>query len=193
MDIRAVRAIRGTRAGLALYDRSVIEAGGEARDRGPQTTALPGTIAAEELAVWRVLLRAQVQISRRLQADLLAEHDLALGSYDVLWQLAEAPDGRLRMNDLADRVLLSRSGLTRLVDRLQREGLVVRESCASDARGLFAVLTPAGRDRLAEATPVYHRGVQEHVLSRLGRDEVRRLGDILDKLIDERADRDSAA
>jgi len=118
----------------------------------------------EELAVWRVLLRAQVRISRHLHQDLLAEHDLALGSYDVLQHLAEQPDGRLRMNDLAERVLLSRSGLTRLVDRLQRDGLVRRESCTSDARGLFAVLTMQGRDRLHRATATYHRGIREFFL-----------------------------
>ncbi|MFF5263173.1 MarR family winged helix-turn-helix transcriptional regulator [Actinomadura viridis] len=147
-------------------------------------TTPSGTISAEELTVWRAMLRAQVQISRRLQADLLADHDLALGSYDVLMHLGESPDGRLRMNDLADRVLLSRSGLTRLVDRLQREGLVVRESCASDARGLFAVLTPRGRDRLEEAGPTYERGVREYVLTRLDEDDLRMLARVLTKLVD---------
>nr|BFE83406.1 hypothetical protein GCM10020093_060070 [Planobispora longispora] len=110
-------------------------------------------ISPEELVVWRMLQRAQVRITRLLEADLLVEHDLALASYDVLMQLSESPDRRLRMNDLAERVLLSRSGLTRLIDRLQRDGLVEREACASDARGLFAVLTDAGALRLAEATP----------------------------------------
>ncbi|MGK5555482.1 MarR family winged helix-turn-helix transcriptional regulator [Actinomadura kijaniata] len=143
-------------------------------------------VSAAELTVWRTMLRAQAQISRRLQADLLADHDLALGSYDVLMHLGESPDGRLRMNDLADRVLLSRSGLTRLVDRLQREGLVERQSCTSDARGLYAVLTPAGRARLAAATPTYQRGVREYVLSRLDADDLRQFGAILEKLADER-------
>ena len=85
---------------------------------------------------------------RRLEADLLAEHQLPLASYDVLVQLVEAPDRRLRMTELAQRVLISRSGLTRLVDRLEREGLVRREACDDDARGLFAVLTEAGFQRL---------------------------------------------
>jgi len=137
------------------------------------------------LTVWRTMLRAQVRISRRLQAGLLAEHDLALGSYDVLMHLGEAPGGRLRMNDLADRVLLSRSGLTRLVDRLQREGLVVRQTCPSDARGLYAVVTPAGQDRLAAATPTYRQGVRDYVLSRLDEDDLRTFGLVLSKLADE--------
>jgi DNA-binding MarR family transcriptional regulator len=147
----------------------------------PTLSTLPA-ISPAELVVWRTLLRAQVQISRRLQTDLLAEHDLALGSYDVLTQLGETPDGRLRMNDLADRVLLSRSGLTRLVDRLQREGLVARQSCSSDARGLYAVLTAAGRARLAAATPTYQRGVRDYVLSRLDEAELRQFHAILTKL-----------
>ncbi|HEX2315023.1 MAG TPA: MarR family transcriptional regulator [Thermomonospora sp.] len=142
-------------------------------------------VTSAELEVWRTLLRAQARISRRVQADLLEGHDLALVSYDVLTQLGEAPGGRLRMNDLADRVLLSRSGLTRLVDRLQRDGLVRRESCASDARGLFAVLTPKGRARLAEATPTYRRAVRECVLGRLGPEELDRFGDLLSRLADD--------
>jgi DNA-binding MarR family transcriptional regulator len=148
----------------------------------PPPEAVPA--AATELAVWRAMLRAQAGISRRLQADLLADHDLALGSYDVLMHLGEAPDGRLRMNDLADRVLLSRSGLTRLVDRLQREGLVARESCASDARGLFAVLTPAGRARFEAAAPTYRRCVRQCVLGRLDEHDLRMIIPILDKLAD---------
>lgn len=146
-----------------------------------------GVISQEELSVWRTLLRVQVQVSRRLQADLLAEHDLALGSFEVLLHLADAPAGRLRMNDLADRVLLSRSGLTRLVDRLQREGLVERESCASDARGLFAVLTLAGRERMLAATPTHQQGVREHVLARLTPEELRLLSTVLCKILDDPA------
>jgi DNA-binding MarR family transcriptional regulator len=152
-----------------------------------------GRISPEELSVWGTLLRVQAHVSRQLQSDLLAAHDLALGSYEVLLHLAGSADGRLRMNDLADRVLLSRSGLTRLVDRLQREGLVERESCSSDARGLFAVLTLAGRERLHSATPTHQQGVREHVLSKLNREELRQLSAILDKLADEGIRRHSAA
>jgi DNA-binding MarR family transcriptional regulator len=129
-----------------------------------------------------MLQAAQVRITRNLEADLLIEHDLALASYDVLFQLSEAPGGRLRMNDLAERVLLSRSGLTRLIDRLQRDGLVQREACASDARGLFAVLTSAGRARLDDATPTYLRSVRTHFLDLLDDDELRLCADVLAKL-----------
>ncbi|GAA4202130.1 MarR family transcriptional regulator [Streptosporangium oxazolinicum] len=140
------------------------------------------SIGSEELVVWRMLQRAQVRITRVLEADLLVEHDLALASYEVLLQLSEAPERRLRMNDLADRVLLSRSGLTRLIDRLQRDGLVEREACASDARGLFAVLTDGGAARLAEASPTYLRGVRAQFPDMLDADELRRCAAMLNRL-----------
>jgi DNA-binding MarR family transcriptional regulator len=153
------------------------------RTIGAVTT--PSTsIYAGESTLWRDMLRAQVQISRRLQADMLTHHDLALGAFDVLVRLGESPGGRLRMNDLADQVLLSRSGLTRLVDRMQRENLVKRVTCDSDARGLYAVLTTEGRQRLDEATPTYREGIREHVLDRLDDDERRTFARILGKLGD---------
>lgn len=159
------------RCGRCPYDRSV--------------TTQPSAISAAELTVWRTMLRAQVQISRRLQADLLADHDLALGSYDVLMHLGETPGGRLRMNDLADRVLLSRSGLTRLVDRLQREGLVVRQSCASDARGLYAVLTPMRPRPPGRRHPHLPAGRAGVRAGKLDDEDLRQFGHILDKLADE--------
>lgn len=134
--------------------------------------------------MWRSFLRAHTYVTRRLEADLIAGHALPLAAYDVLVQLAEAPEYRLRMNDLADRVLLSRSGLTRLVDRLQREGLVERCVCPSDARGLYAVLTGTGYRRLAEATPTHLRGVRDYVLGRLTAEERAQLGGLLGKLLD---------
>lgn len=139
-------------------------------------------LTVEELAVWRMLQRVQARIARHLEADLLDAHGLPLASYEVLRQLAEAPGRRLRMNDLAERVLLTRSGLTRMIDRLQRETLVTREACASDARGLFAVLTDRGAQRLAEATPTYLRGVRTRFLDALGGDEVGRIKDLLHRL-----------
>ncbi|MBB5774632.1 MarR family winged helix-turn-helix transcriptional regulator [Nonomuraea jabiensis] len=139
-------------------------------------------LTAEELAVWRMMQRAQVRITRHLEAELLVAHELPLASYEVLARLAEAPERRLRMNDLAGRVLLSRSGLTRLIDRLQRDGLVSREACADDARGLFAVLTDAGAARLAEATPTYLRGVRTQFLDLLGAEEITRVRAMVAKL-----------
>ncbi|MET9336940.1 MULTISPECIES: MarR family winged helix-turn-helix transcriptional regulator [unclassified Nonomuraea] len=140
-------------------------------------------ISPQESAVWRMMQRAQVRITRRLETELLAAHDLPLASYDVLLQLSEAAGRRLRMNDLADRVLLSRSGLTRLIDRLQREGLVQREACADDARGLFAVLTEAGAVRLAEATPTYLGGIRAEFLDVLEPEELAQCTAMLTKIL----------
>jgi DNA-binding MarR family transcriptional regulator len=137
-----------------------------------------------ELTAWRTFLRAHAQVLRRLEADLLAAHDLPLASYDVLVQLSEAPERQLRMTELAERVLLSRSGLTRLVDRLERDGLVTRQACPSDARGTLAVLTERGLDRLREAWPTHARGVKDRVTGRLSPDELRLMATLLGRLVD---------
>ncbi len=135
--------------------------------------------------MWRLFLRAHAQVMRKLEADLIREHSLPLASYDVLVQLVEAPGYKLRMTELADRVLLSRSGLTRLVDRLQREGLVDREACESDARGLFACLTEAGLTRLREASPTHLRGIEEYAIGRLTPEQLHALADALGRLADD--------
>jgi len=125
-----------------------------------------------ELAAWRGFLRAHSGLVKELDADLEAQHQLPLTSYDVLTTLADQPEGRMRMRDLADAVVLSRSGLTRLVDRLQREGLIAREQCASDARGAYAVLTETGRVRLREAQPLHRESVRRRFLSRFSAEEL---------------------
>lgn len=131
-----------------------------------------------ELAAWRSFLRAHAKLTRVLDAELTTECDLPLGSYEVLLHLNEAPDRRLRMTGLADRVILSRSGLTRLVDRLEREGLIRREPCPSDLRGTNAVLTDAGYERLRAAAPVHVRGVREHMIDLLSPEEIEVLGEV---------------
>lgn len=142
-------------------------------------------IPAEELAVWRMLVRAHARIVRRLETDLLAQHGLPLPSYDVLVHLVEAPDRRLRMTDLAERVLLSRSGLTRLIDRMERDGLVVREACAVDARGLYAVLTDAGYTALRAASSTHFAGIDGYVLSKLSPTQLQALQDVLGSLLED--------
>jgi len=94
----------------------------------------------DQRRAWRAFLDAQASILRRLEAELVAEEGMTLAEYDVLFQLAVAGDRRLRMTELSERVRLSRSGLTRLVDRLVETGLVIRGHCESDRRGTFAVL-----------------------------------------------------
>jgi DNA-binding MarR family transcriptional regulator len=135
-----------------------------------------------ELDAWRSFLRAHARVTRVLDAELTAECDLPLGSYEVLLHLNDTPDRRLRMTELADRVLLSRSGLTRLCDRLEREGLIGRESCPSDLRGTNAVLTDKGLERLRAAAPVHLRGVREHIVDLLTPAEIRVLATALGRV-----------
>lgn len=122
----------------------------------------PVTLRDERLLPWRAFLIAHARITRRLDEELRAEHDLTLGEYDALLALAEAPDRRLRMNTLADRVILSKSGVTRLIDRLVADGLVVRDQCVTDARGAEAVLTDKGLERLRRASRTHLRGIERH-------------------------------
>jgi DNA-binding MarR family transcriptional regulator len=140
--------------------------------------------SAEEIAVWRSFLRAHAQLIRTLEAELAQAADMPIASYDVLVQLAEAPDHRLRMTDLADRVLLSRSGLTRMIDRLERDALVRREPVPDDARGMYAVLTRAGVERLRSASHVHLPGVGAHFVKRFNRHELDQLGRLLGRLAD---------
>lgn len=122
---------------------------------------------AREMAAWHALIRAHARVVRRLEAELEAEHSLSLPAYEVLAHLSQAPDHRLRMSELATFAVLTPSGLTRLVDKLARDGLVERERCASDARVVYTVLTSAGMRRLKAAYPTHLRGVHEHLVDRL--------------------------
>ena len=115
----------------------------------------------DRLAVWRAFLEAHAAITKTLEAELERERDMPLAWYDVLLQLHEA-DGRLRMSELANRLLTHRSSLTRLIDRMESAGLVAREGCPSDGRGSMAVLTREGREAMRRAAPVHLRGIQEH-------------------------------
>lgn len=118
----------------------------------------------ERLGAWRAFLEAHARVSRRLDDELRASHGLSLAEYDALLQLATAPGRRLRMNQLADRVVLSRSGVTRLIDRLVADGLVERSACSTDARGAEAVLTRDGLDRLRDAAPTHLQGINRYFL-----------------------------
>jgi DNA-binding MarR family transcriptional regulator len=140
-------------------------------DRGAPLDAL-------ELDAWRGFLRTHATLSRELDAELARAHDLPLGSYEVLLFLADAPGGKMRMAELADSVLLSRSGLTRMVDRMERQGLVTREPCPGDARGLNAVITAQGRDRFAAARRTHLEGVRRRFLDRLSDGEKRELASL---------------
>jgi DNA-binding MarR family transcriptional regulator len=130
-------------------------------------TTEPRTLTAAELAAWYGFLRTHAELVRELDDELQRAHGLPLSSYDVLVQLANAPDRRLRMAELADAIVLSRSGLTRLVDRLEQQGLVCRLRADCDARGTYAVLTDEGLARLREASPTHVAGIRRLFVDRL--------------------------
>src|SRR3954451_3180500 len=140
-------------------------------------------LSQRELRAWRGLLRIHSRLVKALDAELEGTHGLAVTSYEVLMYLADSPDGRMRMHDLASCVLLSRSGLTRLVDRLEREGYIARESCETDGRGAFAVLTGPGREKLDVARRTHLDGVRRHFLAHLSDDELDGLAELWDKVL----------
>jgi DNA-binding MarR family transcriptional regulator len=140
-------------------------------------------LSALELSAWRGFLRVHAAVLRELDRELQDAHDLPLTAYEVLLFLEQAPENRLRMSELAASLLLSQSGITRLVDRLEREGLVVRERCDSDGRGYYAVLTAEGRARFAEARPTHLAGVRGHFLDRLSERDLVRLAVAWDRIL----------
>jgi DNA-binding MarR family transcriptional regulator len=131
----------------------------------PSDTAPSRELGPAELGAWRGLLRVHAALVRALDADLEAAHGIPLSSYEVLIFLHAAPEQKLRMAELADRVLLSRSGMTRLIDRLERDGLVARKQCPADGRGAFAALTEEGARFLEAARPTHLNGIRERFLS----------------------------
>ena len=118
-----------------------------------------------ELAAWRGFLRVHSGLVRQLNTELETSHALPLAHYEVLFHLEAAPARKLTMSELAQSVLLSQSGVTRLVDRLVRSGLVVREGCAEDRRVMYARLTEAGHEALCDARPTLIEGVRRRFLT----------------------------
>jgi DNA-binding MarR family transcriptional regulator len=135
----------------------------------------------ERLAVWRSFLQAHATITRVLEEELRDERDLPLGWYDVLVQLHEA-GGRLRMHELAERLLINKSSLSRQCDRMEEAGLLLREPSPEDGRGWYAVLTREGKDLLRRSSPVHLRGVQQHFTQYLTETDVAALSRIFAKL-----------
>lgn len=132
----------------------------------------PLTARDPRLAPWRAFLSAHVLVTRRLDEELRAEHDLSLAEYETLLAIAWSPERRIRMRTLADSILLSKSGVTRLIDRLVADGLVERSACLSDARGAEAVLTEAGLERLRAASVTHLRGIDAHFLAAIEPEEL---------------------
>ena len=136
-----------------------------------------------ERGAWVGFLRAHHVLVGELDDELRREHDLPLTSFDVLVQLDLSDAGQLRMSELADAVLLSRSGLTRLVERLESKGLLERRECSEDARGAYAVLTDRGRERLAEARATHLTGVRRLFLERFDEKELESLGGLWQRVL----------
>jgi DNA-binding MarR family transcriptional regulator len=137
----------------------------------------------ERHQTWPLFLRAHAVLLEILDHELQSERSLPLTWFDVLVQLASRDDGRLPMHDLADRVLLSKSGVTRLVDRMERAGLIERIACPTDRRVVWAQLTATGRETFDDAAPVAYRGVREHFTSALNANEIEALESGLAKIV----------
>jgi DNA-binding MarR family transcriptional regulator len=137
----------------------------------------------DELAAWHGMLTLYSRIMRDLDRELLLSHQLSVREFDVLITLANAPEYRLRMSDLAQRVMLTPSGLTRLVERLERAHLVERQTDPSDARSFLAVLNDLGAQRLDEARATHNAVIRTRFTDRLGVGELRELGAIWGKVL----------
>ena len=139
------------------------------------------TTANRVPAAWVQLLRTQAELTRAMDANLRAEHGLTINDYEVLLALSRAPDHRLRRVDLADHVLLTQSGITRLLHGLEDAGLVRRADCPTDRRVVYAELTDRGRGRLRAAAKTHVRDIEELFAGRLSGDELATLEAILER------------
>lgn len=135
-----------------------------------------------ELGAWRGLLRASACACKQLDTELEAQQGIALSTYEVLAYVSEADGERMRMCDLAASANLSRSGLTRLIDRLERDGLIERQRCSNDARGAWAKLTVEGRDQLVSAQAVHLDALRRTFLSNLSPAEQAMLAGLPDRI-----------
>jgi DNA-binding MarR family transcriptional regulator len=136
------------------------------------------------LEAWIRFLRAHASLTRQMSARLEAEHGLTLNDYDCLVQLAYAPERSLRRVDLARSVLLSPSGITRLLDGLEREGWVEKRSCESDARVTYAHMTDAGLEKFKSARLTHLADIEEAFGSRFTPEELEAVSSLLGRLLD---------
>jgi DNA-binding MarR family transcriptional regulator len=146
------------------------------------TTHVRRELSESQLDAWTRFLRAHASVTRTLEPELANEHGLTLSDFDVLVQLAQAPGRRLRPVELARAVLLTRSGVTRLVHGLERAGLIERVPSPDDGRGSLVHLTAEGRDVLRRASRTHLAGVRERFAERFDEDELRTLSDLLGRL-----------
>ena len=135
----------------------------------------PAELNEAETQAWVGLLHAHSTLVKQLDAELLAAHGVSLSGFEVLWRLATASEGRLRMTDLAELVMLSPSGLSRLVDRLEAEKMIERVACPTDGRAINATITEAGRKKLEESRPTHSEGVRRSFLAHFDPAEIDQL------------------
>ena len=157
---------------------------------GVKSEPAPKWLSEREMRAWQALIEVTSGVMATLDNELQAEHGLSIGEYEVLVHLSDAPDHSLRMTDLASRLRLSPSGITRRIDGLVRDGLVERRQCPSDRRGSNAVLTDEGMSRLSSAAPTHVRGVRAHFLDQLSERQLANLASALSAVV---IDRDAAA
>src|SRR5690349_20971760 len=147
-----------------------------------ETTTISSPTQARDLGAWVAFLRSHAAIIRELSAQLQREHGLTLNDYEVLLHLSHADGGMLRRVDLAERVLLTASGITRLLEGLEKAGFVCKRNCESDARVTYAMLTDAGAEKLRRASATHLRGVDELFLARYSGSELATLAELLSRL-----------
>ena len=140
-------------------------------------------LSREGVEAWKGLLLAHATLVEQIDREMARHNLLPLDWYDALLALEDAPGRRLKMSDLADQVLLSKSGLTRLVDRLEAKGYIKREGCRSDRRVAYAVLTPEGLKAREESWPTYRAAIQDHFASHLTSEQLEVIGTSLQKFI----------
>ncbi len=133
---------------------------------------------------WRALLTAHALLVRRLEDELREESGMSLPEYSALLQLAEAPGRRKRMAELADGMIVTRGGVTRLVERLEADGLVERGPCASDGRGTEAILTEAGLEQLRAASRIHLRGIDDYYFGRVSEEDQQTIGRVMEDVIE---------
>jgi DNA-binding MarR family transcriptional regulator len=137
-----------------------------------------------QLQAWGLFLRVHSRLNEQLERELLAECQLPLTWYDVLVQLNNVQDARLRHQDLSQSIVLSKSGLSRRIDRMEAEGLVRREVCPFDGRGVYEVLTDKGRAVLAQASAIHLRGIENHFARHMSDDEARVLRSVFRRILE---------
>jgi DNA-binding MarR family transcriptional regulator len=139
-------------------------------------------VSEDELSAWRYFIKSHAKIIESIEQDLAEQKRVPLTTYDVLIALFESPERKLRLGDLNKKVILSKSGLTRMLDRLEKEGLLQREKSAEDRRGAYAILTEAGESELRRAWPVYAKGIKKYFAMPIPEEDRQTLQKILETL-----------